>query len=193
MVVDKTKTGLTFPHKRYTRPWQEQHLRVAGASRIIHVGKDCESWRDVTTPTVMREGDTFYVVGMALVPTERGGDKLSPISQLSVFFCKSKELGATVVETWSGRKSTNWRHKEAMIADAEKSLRSAGRRLPPGQKEPGRPERPFAKEQIEQAKAAWFSKDYATNGAAEKHFPEGFTRHRANRMFGPSGRKPGGP
>lgn len=184
-MLDKSQIGVICRSPRATRETQDTALRKAGAQWIVEIGTLVETWRELVG--AVREGDTVFIYALALVPTKRGADELSPSAQVSEFIMEVHERGGRVVEVTTGRNSKDRSQRRAMTKDALKAIRR-GSRQPPTTRGRGRPAKDFTPEQIEQARAAWKSKDYATNGAAARHFPKGFTARRAWEMWGPSGR-----
>lgn len=186
MQVDKSKIGLTFSDKRQSRPTQESILRGAGAQHIRAVGKECATWREAVKG--VRPGDVVYIVALVQVATERGDDKLPPSGQPAEFILEVHERGASVIETWTGRNSRNQKERREMVAEAVRSLRGGGRKLPPSGKPAGRPANAFSAEALEHNKKCWLSRSYATNGVAVEHMKEGMQAHEAWRKWGKSGR-----
>jgi hypothetical protein len=167
MQVDKTKIGLTFPDKRQSRVTQDSILRAAGAQHIRAVGKECSTWREAVKG--VRPGDVVYIVALVQVATERGDDKLPPSGQPAEFILEVHERGGSVIETWTGRHSRNQKDRREMVADAVRSLRSGGRKLPPTGKPAGRPQNQYSPAALEHNKKCWFSRSYATNAVAVEH------------------------
>lgn len=187
MAVDYSLIGLTFPSKRLSRAAQAAELRAAGASSIIDVGgPQCKSWR--TAVRRLRGGETVYVVGLVIVPTEPGGDDVIPSGQPAEFILEVHNRHATVLETRTGLKSSKADDRRKMIAAAAKSLRSGGRLLPPSGKPAGRPLEEFSDEALAHNKAVWLSRDVPTDGAAERLMKEGMTKEQAKRRWKSSGR-----
>lgn len=157
MQVDKTKPGLIFPSERYTKAYQEQILAEAGA-RCFHVVKG--SWRNLFRGVrVIREGDTVFIFSLALVPTGKGEDTLSPSAQAPAFMYEVRAAGAVVVEAWTGR--TSKRHFDDMIADAVKVLREGGgRRAAKGHRKRGRKSKRPPDEAIRDLRVIWRSREY---------------------------------
>lgn len=183
MLVDKSKQGWIFDGDAGA----EAAIRAAGAQHITVVGGRRATWRDAVR--LVRPGDTIWIWVLVHVPTRRGQDELPPVAQVREFVREVEGRGGVLIEVYSGRRSDRKSDKSGMIADAVRALKSAGRRLmPPGYRKPGR--RPLAAtdEETEQARRAWFSRDYATNAAAERHMPPGWSHWRARREFGVSGR-----
>lgn len=186
MGVDKSKIGLTFGHERITRPQQEAALRADGAEDIKSVGKDCDDWREAVR--IVRHGDEVRILGLVLVATPRGKDKLPPSGQPAEFILEVHERGGIVIEVHTGRRSDDAKQRRAMIADAVRVLRGGGRRLPASGRPAGRPEKAFSAVALEHNRKAWRSRDYATNAVAAAHMLEGMTARDAWKLFGKSGR-----
>lgn len=185
-MLDKSKIGMVCVSPRVVRETQITALREAGAQWIIELGRVTpKTWRDVAS--VIRPGDTLFIYSLSLVPTKRGEDELPPGAQVSEFLMEVHERGGTVVEALTGRNSRDRKERRAMTADALKAIRR-GSRQPPTKRGRGRPKTEWTPEQLAKAEAAWKSEDYATNAAAERHFPKGFTAKRAWELWGPSGR-----
>lgn len=186
-MLDKSRIGLICKSTRATRERQGAAIREAGASWIVEIGKVPRTWRQVVN--AMQEGDTIFIYALSLVPTKRGEDDLSPSAQVTDFLVEVHEVGATVVEVYSGRNSRDRKQRRAMIKDAHAALRRGSRALPNIGRGRGRPKKVFTDAQLAAVKTAWLSDKYTTNEAAASHFPEGFTAKRAWELFGPSGRK----
>ena len=185
--MDKSLIGMICKSPRATREAQDTALREAGAQWIIELGRVIpKSWRDVVN--VLHEGDTVFIYALALVPTKRGEDDLTPSAQASEFLIEVHEAGAQVVEVYSGRKSKDRAQRRGMTTDAVKALRRGSRALPPTGRGRGRPKTEWSIETLEKAKEVWLSRDYATNVIAAKHLPKEFTAKHAWTLFGPSGR-----
>lgn len=184
--MDKSKIGMICQSASITRETQDTALRRAGAEWIVALGRVVpKTWRDVAK--IVREGDTVYVYGLALVPTKRGEDELKPSDQVREFLIEIHDRGGEVVEVSTGRKSRNPEERRAMVADAVKGLKR-GNRSPKTGKARGRPPKEFAADDVAKAKAVWFSRDYASNVIAAKYLPNGMTAKRAWQLFGASGR-----
>lgn len=169
-----------------TRGTQDSALRKAGAQWIVELGRVVpKSWRDVAH--IVRPGDTVYIYGLALVPTKRGEDELSPTDQVREFLIEVHERGGTVVEVSTGRNSRNQAQRRKMVADAVTGVKR-GNRSPRTGKPRGRPKKDWTPEQVSKAKEVWFSRDYATNVIAEKYLPKGMTMKHAWTLFKASGR-----
>lgn len=178
--------GLTFRHDRESRARQESDVRAAGAEHIIHVGQQCESWRDVIG--LVRDGDQIWLPWLALAATERGKDKTAPSGQPAEFILEVHERGGVVIECKTGRRSDDKAQRRDMIADAVRSLRQGGRRPPPSGNPPGRPANAYSAAALSHNRAAWFSRHYSTNEAAASHMLEGMTAREAWQRWGKSGR-----
>lgn len=187
MGVDKGQIGILFPtKKKLPLARQEAALRAHGAQDIVTVSRQLP-WRKIVESGV-RAGDTVRVLALVLLATERGKDKLTPAAQIGAFIAMVHARGASVLEVYTGRNSAKDRDCEGMIADAVNALRTGSRALPPGHAKRGRRRLEFTPEQTAQARAAWFDVRYITNKEAGAHMPEGFTKERAFKLFGGSGR-----
>lgn len=187
MRVDKTKIGMTFNSQRASRAVQEAHIRADGGQDIKHVGgPGCPTWRDAVRS--VRPGDEVRVYALVLVPTERGSDDLPPSGQPAEFILEVHQRGGSVIEVKTGRNSRDAKDRRAMIADAVRSLRSGGRKLPASGLPAGRPAKKYSAKALEHNERVWTSRDYATNETAERHMLEGMTATQAWRMWGKSGR-----
>ena len=185
-MLDKSLIGMVCRSSRVTNEAQITALRKAGAEWIVELGRVVpKSWRDVAS--IVSKGDTLHVYGLALVPTKRGDDVLSPSAQASEFIMEVHERGGTVVEVSTGRSSRNRSQRQAMIKDAAKALRR-GNRTPPTGRGRGRPKTEWPADTVTKAKAVWFSRHYVSNVAAAAHLPEGMTAKHAWQLFGASGR-----
>lgn len=178
--------GLTFRYERESRVQQESDVRADGAEHIIHVGQQCQSWRDVAR--LVREADVIRIPWLALVPTDRGKDKTAPSGQPAEFILEVHERGGIVIECRTGRRSDNSKQRQAMIADAVRAVRQGGRKAPASGKPAGRPANTFTVEALAHNEGVWKSQDYSTNEIAERHFLEGMEVWQARRLWGPSGR-----
>lgn len=184
-MLDKSQIGVICRSPRATRETQDTSIRKAGAQWIVKIGKLVDTWRELVG--AVREGDTVFIYALALIPTKRGDDELPPSAQASEFIMEVHERGGTVVEVTTGRNSRDRSQRRAMVKDALKAIRR-GSRQPPTTRGRGRPQKEFTAKELAQAERAWKSKDYVTNDAAVRHFPEGFTAKRAWALWGPSGR-----
>lgn len=202
MTYPPRKFAVTFPSKRHPREEQEDAGRAEGATDTLHVGINplAPTWRKMFG-TLVRPGDTLYVYYLALVPTEPGEDKISPTSQLSAFLAECREQGVALVEVVTGRTNATKAEREDMIADAASTLRSGGRRAPPGSIERGRPKYHWPKKGTELRKRAltmWRSKGFVTNAEAAAAIKaeiagfEAFDAGWGHTLFGASGRSPPG-
>ena len=183
MKVDKTKTAWLFPgdDKR------EAELRAAGAQHFLRINGDGETWRDAVKQ--VRPKDTVFIWVLVRVPTGRGQDEVPPIAQVREIIREIHDRGGVLIEVYTGRKSSKDADKSAMIRDAQRSLRTAGRRLmPPGHASPGRRERRFTKEELAEAEKGWRDvRKYPSWQFAQEHLPDGFTTARAFRKWGARG------
>jgi hypothetical protein len=191
MTVDKSKHALLFPGDAS----HKSRLAAAGALHFKKIDGKSATWRSAAR--AVRPGDTVFIWVLVNVPTKRGQDELQPSAQPREFIREVEARGGVVVEVYTGRTTSKKSDREAMIRDAVTSLKSKGRsKLPPGFKKRGRRAVAWTDEQLDEAKRAWFSRDYETNEIAERHMPttevEGeqvpFGSTRARRMWGPNGR-----
>jgi hypothetical protein len=184
MGVDKTQIGLIITSPRATRERQLNAVRNAGASWIVSIPADIPSWRAITGE--IEPGHRLYIFALALLPTKRGADKLSPTAQITEFMVDLHERGGTLFEAYTGLDSANPRQRRAMIAEAHNSIRRGQRELP-AILPPGRPriEWPSAEAEAE-ARRIWASRDYTTRAAAIRHMPAGVTTSLI-RQLGPRG------
>lgn len=186
-MLDKAHLGLVLRSKRVSSDRQDTMLREAGAQWIVEIGKDVNTWRAAIN--AVRDGDTVYIYALSFLPTKRGQDKLSPTAQVADFLLEVHERGGVVVEVYTKRKSNNRKQRQGMIDDAHKSLKRGTRQLPSTGRSRGRPIKfEWTKDQIAKAKQVWFSPDYVTNAAAERHLPKHMTARHCWNMFGASGR-----
>jgi hypothetical protein len=191
MKVENPKVAFLFPGDSGAK----HALTAAGAQRFTKVDGKGTTWRDAVR--LIRGGETVFIWVLVHVPTQRGKDELPPSAQPREFIREVERRGGVVFEVYSGRSSAKKADKEGMIRDAVAALKSKGRsRKPPGFKIKGRRAVPWSDMQLEQAKTAWFSRDYATNEIAERHMPNveingeivPFGSARARRLWGPNGR-----
>lgn len=185
-MLDKSHIGLICKSPRASRGVQDTALRAAGAQWVVEIGVTPRTWREAITP--VRTGDVVYVYALALIPTKRGQDELTPSLQVADFLMDVRERGAEVVEVLTGRKSGDPKDRRAMVKDANKALRRGSRALPSTGRGRGRPGKEFDADVLAKAKAVWFSRDYETNLIAAKHLPGKMTYKWAWRLFGASGR-----
>jgi hypothetical protein len=191
MTVDKSKIGFLFPGDAK----HKAALAAAGAQHFITIDGKRTTWRNAVR--IPRPGDTVFFWVLVKVPTKPGGDELTPSGQPREFLREIEARKAVGIEVYSGRSAAKKAEKEAMIRDAVRALKSKGReRMPPGYRKRGRRTVEWTGKQLEQAKTAWFSQDYATNEIAERHMPSvevngeivPFGSTRARRLWGPNGR-----
>jgi hypothetical protein len=180
MSVDKSKTGWLYPGDDKRRP----EFRAAGAQHFIEIGTKVATWRDAVRK--VRPGDNVFVWVLVKVPTRRGQDELPPVAQVREVIREIEARKGVLIEVYTGRKSSKAADKSAMIADAQRSLKTVGRRLmPPGLAPPGRRERKFTPEEWAKAEEVWCNVDkYLSWNFAKMHLPEGFEPSRAFRKWG---------
>lgn len=183
MTVDKTKTGWLYPGDDKRRP----EFRAAGASHFIEIGGKHETWRDAVRQ--VREGDTVFIWVLVRVPTGRGKDELPPVAQVREVIREIHDRGGVLIEVYTGRRSSKAAEKSAMIADAQRSLKTAGRRLmPPGHAAPGRRRIKFSEADLALAEEIWTNvAKYPSWKFVQDHLPEGFSTARAFRTWGARG------
>lgn len=186
MKVDKSKAAWLYPGDDKRRP----EFRAAGAQHFIEIGGKHETWRDAVRQ--VREGDTVFVWVLVRVPTGRGQDELPPVAQVREVIREIEDRGGVLIEVYTGRRSSKAAEKSAMIADAQRSLKTAGRRLmPPGHASPGRRERKFTPEEWALAETIWRDvRKFPSWEFVQQHLPEGFTTARAFRKWGARGADP---
>jgi hypothetical protein len=186
MEADKSKTGWLYSGDDKRRP----EFRAAGAQHFIEVGGKVATWRDAVRK--VRPGDTVFVWVLVKVPTRRGQDELPPVSQVREVIREIEARGGLLIEVYTGRKSSKAADKSAMIADAQRSLKTAGRRLmPPGLAPPGRRKVKFSEADMAQAEKVWRDvKKYPSWKFVKEHLPQGFSTARAFRKWGARGAAP---
>ena len=191
MDVDKTRPGLVFKRSTMTQKQQRALLAEAGARHIHTVNGP---WRELFRGVrVIRAGDTVYFVHLSAVPTERGGDELTPTLQSYEFLHEIERAKAVGIEVYTGRTTAKRRDFRAMVADANKVLTQGGPRRPPaGYAKRGAPNKTPPEDVFAKWIAIWKSDDYTTNDAALKAMGKPFVPSTAHKLFGPSGRPPGG-
>lgn len=186
MLVDKSKIGLTFKHPRVTRETQEAALIGAGASWIVHVGKDPATWQPPVAQ--LQPGDVLYVYAAPMIPAPR---KLlgMPGAQWTDFSKGVHERRAYMIEVLTGRRSNVRREWLALNKETHDILRHGGKRLPDTGRKPGRPavEWPNEKTRVEWARK-WKSRNYTTDTAVVREAKEAGLSERLIRKLGPSGR-----
>lgn len=191
MNIDKSKQAFLFPGDAS----HKSALAAAGAQHFTRIDGKRHTWRDAVK--LVRSGDTVFVWVLVNVPTKRGGDELNPSGQPREFIRQIEDRGGVLIEVYTGRRSDKKADKSGMIADAVAALKTKGRkRMPAGYRKKGRRAVAWTDEQLEQAKRAWFSRDYETNEIAERHMPAAevdgkmveFGSTRARRLWGPNGR-----
>lgn len=183
MTVDNSKTGWLYPGDDKRRP----EFRAAGASHFIEIGGKVTTWRDAVRK--VRPGDNVFVWVLVRVPTRRGQDELPPVAQVREVIREIEARGGVLIEVYTGRKSSKAADKSAMIADAQRSLKTAGRRLmPPGLAAPGRRKVKFSDADLALAEEIWTNvTKYPSWSFVQQHLPEGFTTARAFRTWGARG------
>ncbi len=190
MGVDNSRMGLTFAHPRVTRAKQEEALLEAGASWIVHVGKDCPTWKEAIKQ--VRPGDVVFVYAGTMVPASRQKCNMFSTAQWSSFMTELHKRGGTLFEVITGLKSATLKQQRELNKETVRLLRLGGKKLPHANKPAGRP----AAEADAEIKRIWTSRDYATNGIACKHMPhwqskdgpKPWTERMCRDRFGPSGR-----
>lgn len=186
MGVDKTKIGLTFPHRKHGRDWQWRIMAEAGASHRVDVAKDkrmCAHWQEAMS--IVRELDTVYFPALAFVPVKGAGlGRLT--TQLVAFTAALAARRAVGVEAYTNRRTDRPRELDAMLADAEPVVRGGGNRLPAGFAPLGRPVADYSEDDVETAARIWADLvKYPTWKFAREHMPEAFKGRRPYREFGP--------
>lgn len=183
MKVDKSKAAWLYPGDDKRLP----EFRAAGAQHFIEIGGKYETWRDAVRQ--VREGDTVFIWVLVKVPTRRGQDELPPVAQVREVIREIEARGGLLIEVYTGRRSSKAADKSAMIADAQRSLKTAGRRLmPPGLAAPGRRKVKFSAADMAQAEKVWRDvKKYPSWKFVKEHLPQGFTTARAFRTWGARG------
>jgi hypothetical protein len=186
MTVDKTKTAWLYPGDNR----HKAEFRAAGAQHFIEIGGKHETWRDAVR--LVRPGDTVFIWVLVRVPTRKGQDELPPVAQVREVIREIHDRGGVLIEVYTGRRSSKATDKSAMIADAQRSLKTAGRRLlPPGHASPGRRERKFTAEEWALAETIWRDvHKFPSWEFVQQHLPEGFTTARAFRKWGARGAAP---
>lgn len=181
MGVDKTKIGLTFPHRKHGREWQWRIMADAGASHRIDVGCMCEHWQEAVG--IVRDGDTVYFPALAFVPV-KGLGRLT--TQLVGFTAALASRRAVGVEAYTSRRTDKPKELDAMIADAEPVVRGGGNRLPAGFAPLGRRPADYSEDDEQTAAQIWADLvKYPTWKFAKEHMPEAFKGRRPYREFGP--------
>ncbi len=190
MRSDKSKRGFVRPMSQHKDKRQIEALRAAGVGAIYVVGKNCETWMDMTK--ALRPGDHVMVEALALIAEPKGPAVRWPSQDMRDALEEIERRGAIVIETHTGRRSDNAEQRRAMIADAVRALGAGQRALPSdvaranGAKG-GRRAKQFAPDVIEKARVVWESRKHKTYKDAAKALPKGFSMMRAFRMFGPRG------
>ena len=140
----------------------------------------------------LRSGDTVLVTRLFLLAEPRVKTRDNPRADLWAVLRRLRKSGISVLELATGRVSTNCDQMADMLADAIEMLTYGGRGHPETAKingaKGGRPPSAFTADELRQAETAWFDMRYKTNAEAVDAFPKRFTRERAYRKFGPSGR-----
>lgn len=187
MIVDKSKIGLTFAHPRVKRETQELAIREAGASWIVHVGKDPPDWRAPVRQ--LRPGDTIYVYACVMLPSPR--DDLSKAAQWTAAVRGIHERGATLIEVATGLKSSVPAQWRSMNRETHAAFKKTGMPLPKGIMPKGRRRKTWIDEYTKAtALRLWRSKNIPSDAAAIREAKDtlpGIT-DRLMRSLGPSGR-----
>jgi hypothetical protein len=183
MTADKSKKAWMYPGDEKRLP----EFRAAGAQHFIEIGGKNETWRDAVRQ--VREGDTVFIWVLVRVPTRKGKDELPPVAQVREVIREIEARKGVLIEVYTGRKSSKAADKSDMIADAQRSLKTAGRRLmPPGLAPPGRRKRKFSDADLALAEEIWTNvTKYPSWSFVQQHLPEGFTTARAFRAWGARG------
>lgn len=165
MHVDKSHCGLTFKHPRVSREFQESELRKAGASWVLHVGKDCLNWRQATDQ--LEKGDVLYIYSGPMVPRPRAKSGIPLHTDWTNFIGELHLRGATLVEVSTGRRSTNRKEFNALNKETHELLRQGGKRLPKTLRRIGRKPKEWPSDEIrEAALKLWRSRAIASDSAA---------------------------
>jgi len=175
MHVNKNHCGLTFKHPRVSREHQESELRKAGASWLVHIGKDCASWRQVVDQ--LERGDVVYIYSGPMVPQPRrkAGAPLQP--QWTEFIGDVHLRGAFLIEVSTGRRSNVRKEFLSMNRETHALLRQGGKRLPKSVLAKGRKPTPWPSLEVENEwRRRWKSKNYRSDAAVIREAKEaGFT------------------
>lgn len=186
MALDKSKAAWLYPGDAA----RKAEFRAAGAEHFIEIGGKHETWRDAVK--LVRPGDTVFIWVLVRIPTGRGRDELPPVAQVREVIREIHDRGGVLIEVYTRRRSSKDADKSAMIRDAQRSLKTAGRRLmPPGHASPGRREKVFTADDWAEAEKVWRDvKHYPSWAFVEQHLPDGFTTARAFRKWGARGAAP---
>lgn len=172
--------GYIRPHKRRLEAAQRTALEAAGVKRIWTEGRD-ETLADCIAQ--LRRRDVLAVTDLWLLAEPRSKDVRSPRKSLFEALGAIEERGATVVETASGRSSSE--DRDAMLLDAIEWLSGQARGRKGAVNGRGKQPVKFAPEVIEAAERIWRDRRVKTWADAAKKLPKGFTVYRAHKMFGP--------
>lgn len=187
MGVDNSRMGLTFAHPRVTRAKQEEALLEAGASRIVHVGKDCPTWKEAVRQ--VRDDDVMFIYAGVMVPASRQKCNMKATAQWASFMTELHKRGGTVVEVLTGRKSAILKQQRELNKETDKLLKFGGKRLPASGKPPGRKLKNWPDKETEKDwRRKWKSKNYASDAAVIREAKEAGFTERMMRRFGKSGR-----
>lgn len=190
MIVDKSKTVLTFKHPRIKREAQEAEGRkffYGHNPQVYHVGELPKLALDVARAS--REGDQVWLWALPMIVVDRKRAGVGMQAQITIF-CKTLAASkATLIEGSTGRTSSSRSQSAAMIDEAHKIIVQGGRRLPKTGAKPGRKTKDWPSPEV---KAEWLrkwkSKNYASDAAVVREAKEAGYTERMVRRFGKSGR-----
>lgn len=130
---------------------------------------------------MMRSGRLLAVQHLFLLadPRKRSGQR----ADLWKAIAAVEDRGGAIWELCTGRKSSDRKERDGMIADAIEAL-ARGRHKRSASDKRGRPPKEFSEAQWKQAHDAWHSRKLKTWLAVKAALPKGFTLDRAYRKWG---------
>lgn len=187
MSVDNAHMGLIFNHPRVTLPTQRSELLAAGASRIVHVGKEVPTWELPVKQA--RPGDFMYAYAGVMVPLEPDRMAMMKLVQWTTFIAELHKRGGTFIEVMTGRKSNNLKQLKALNIETIALLKAGGMRLPKVDTKQGRKPHKWPDTETKQRwRRMWKSKNFASDAAVIREAEAEGISASLLRSLGPSGR-----
>lgn len=168
-----------------SRVAQELRLREAGASWVVHVGKQIPDWTDAAK--AVRPDTVVYIPAGVMVPASKG--KHGPLpAQWTTFVACVHQRGGYIVEVLTGLKSNNIAQLKTMN-EATLSLLKRGGKLLPAQVRGRKPLEWPSIAARNDAFAIWTDlKNVASDAAAIRLCKKFGVTEALLKRFGPSGR-----
>jgi hypothetical protein len=177
MVMDKSKTVVTFKHPRISRADQERLGRAYFKDvepHVLHVGVLPKLAIDVARAS--REGDVIWLYGLSMVCASRKEAEVIGPAQITLFVKAVAANQAMIVEGATGRSTANKKQCSAMIEEAHVIVGRSGKRLPRTGKGPGRNRKFWPSAEVETAALKmWKSKNIRSDAAAVREIMERFS------------------